>query len=128
MSYSHFSPGFRQFIHRYIRSVEQIDVLILLFEGAERPWAIGEIVAGLRSSEIAIRSRLKALRSAGLVTEAEGGYRYGANGHLDLMVRELRLQYAVRRYSVIELVFSRDPMDSIAEAFRLLKDDDDAGR
>lgn len=124
-----FSAAFRRFVQRNISSIEQIDVLLLLLGEPQRNWSIAEISTMLRSSEVSIRSRLSALDGAKLVANGTEGYRYSASGRSHAMVEQLREEYAARRYSVIDLVFSRpDPMQSIADAFRIREEEDDAGR
>lgn len=127
MSNASFSPEFRRFIRRYITSIEQIDVLLLLFGEPGRTWNAVEISATLRSSDASIRSRLESLAAAKLIVKEKDGYRYEANARGQTMVEQLREHYTVRRYSVIELVFSgSDPMQSLAEAFRVRQDGDNA--
>ena len=124
-----FPPAFKTFISKHINSVEQIEVLLLLLANAERDWGIAEISAILRSSPPSITARLEALKAVGLaVGSPEAGYRYAATGHLHRMVELLAEEYGARRFSVIELVFSKpDPMRSFADAF-LLRDQDNDDR
>jgi predicted transcriptional regulator of viral defense system len=121
-----FSPAFRTFINKNISSVEQIEVLLILHANPERVWTIEEISAILRSSPNSIRSRLTALEERNLCNGLqEAGYRYSAGGRLDEMVETLAQEYAQRRFSVIELVFSRpDAARSFADAFRLREEDE----
>jgi hypothetical protein len=122
-----FSPAFRTFIKNNITSVEQIEVLLILHANPERVWTIDEISAILRSSSNSIRSRLLALEERDLAAPAaEAGYRYTASGRLNEMVEMLAEEYAQRRFSVIELIFSRpDAARSFADAFRLREDDEE---
>jgi hypothetical protein len=121
-----FSNSFRRFVNRYITSVEQIEVLLILRANPERTWTINEISAILRSSANSILSRLTVLeRSRFAAGDPQSGYRYTANGTLDEQVQELEREYGLRRFSVIELVFSKpDAARSFAEAFRLREEDD----
>lgn len=116
-----FSPAFRTFINKNITSVEQIEVLLILHANPERVWTIEEISAILRSSPNSIRSRLVVLEQRGLSAGIpNAGYRYAASGRLHEMVEHLAEEYGQRRFSVIELVFSRpDAARSFADAFRL---------
>jgi biotin operon repressor len=121
-----FTDAFRTFVNKNITSVEQIEVLLILLANPERAWSINEISAILRSSPNSIGSRLDTLRRAGLASPVEGqGYRYAATGRSHEMVEMLQEEYGARRFSVIELVFSRpDAARSFAEAFRF-KDEND---
>jgi hypothetical protein len=58
--------------------------------------------------------------------EDDQGYRYAASGRLHDMVESLASEYAVRRFSVIELVFSRpDAARTFADAFRLREEEEE---
>src|SRR5690348_12400648 len=103
-----FTDAFRTFVNKYITSVEQIEVLLILLANPERAWTVTEISSILRSSTNSIASRLKTLQVAGLARPEEGqGYRYAATGRAHEMVEVLQEEYGARRFSVIELVFSR---------------------
>lgn len=121
-----FSDGLRTFVNKYITSVEQIEVLLLLLANPQRVWSIDEISAILRSSPSSIQTRLAALAKARLaVGTPEVGYRYAATGRLHALVEELSDEYGARRFSVIELIFSKpDAARSFADAFRLREDEE----
>lgn len=124
-----FPPAFRTFINKNITSVEQIEVLLILHANPERVWTVQEISAILRSSPYAIESRMPGLISAKLAAAMEGGYRYTASGRSHAYVEQLQEEYSARRFSVIELVFSKhDPLQSFADAFRIREEEDDVGR
>lgn len=122
-----FSDEFRAFVFKYITSVEQIEVMLILYAENSRSWTADEISAILRTNKHSIASRLKALKRFGFAMgDDASGYRYAANGTLSEMVKKLQAEYATRRFSVIELVFSRpDGAQSFADAFRLREDDGD---
>lgn len=127
MSRREFSTEFRTFVNNYINSVEQIEVLFVLRGDPQRVWTVDEISAILRSSSNSIRSRLESLAACGMSVGVQGeGYRYAAGGRLHQMVEMLAEEYARRRFSVIELVFSRpDAARTFADAFRLREDDEE---
>jgi hypothetical protein len=123
-----FTPAFRTFVNKNISSVEQIEVLLILHANPERVWTVDEISAILRSSTYAIESRMPGLISARLAKAVEGGYQYTASGRTHALVEMLQEEYGARRFSVIELVFSKpDPLRSFADAFRLKEEEEDAG-
>lgn len=128
MAKHEFSAAFRTFVNKNITSVEQIEVLLLLHANPERVWSTGEISATLRSSSYAIESRMPGLVAARLARAAGGGYQYAAAGGAHAFVQMLQQEYSARRFSVIDLVFSKsDPLQSFAEAFRLKEEDSDGG-
>jgi hypothetical protein len=122
-----FSPAFRTFINKNITSIEQIEVLLILHANPDRVWTIDEISAILRSSRYSIESRMAGLIAARLAKASENGYRYAASGRSHAFVEELQEEYSARRFSVIEIVFSKaDPLQSFADAFRIKDEEDDA--
>lgn len=125
-----FSATFRNFVRRYIDSVEQVEVLLILRANAARAWSIDEISAILRSSPHSIGARLSHLAALGLAAGDPGeGYRYAASGTDDAAVEELEREYGERRFSVIEMIFTKpDAARSFADAFRLRNEDDDDRR
>ena len=129
MAKREFSPAFRTFVNKNITSVEQIEVLLILHANPDRVWSVNEISAILRSSPYAIESRMPGLIQARLARAMEGGFQYAANGRSHAFVEMLQDEYSARRFSVIELVFSKaDPLQSFADAFRLRGEgDDDVG-
>jgi hypothetical protein len=122
-----FSDEFLTFIKKNITSVEQIEVLLILRANPERVWTVEEISTILRSSNNSIESRLEALTRRHMARpEDDQGYRYAASGRLHDMVESLASEYAVRRFSVIELVFSRpDAARTFADAFRLREEEEE---
>jgi hypothetical protein len=121
-----FSTAFTTFVNKYITSIEQIEVLLILRAQPERVWTVDELSDTFRSSPKSIASRLEALREANFVTgNRDAGYRYSGTEYLRKMVDELHEAYITRRFSVIELVFSHDAARSFADAFTLRKEDDE---
>lgn len=122
-----FSDAFRTFVNKYITSVEQIEVLLILLANRERAWSVDEISAILRSSPNSIASRLEALKGSRLAKGDLGkGFQYAASGRSHEMVELLQEEYGARRFSVIELIFSRpDALQSFANAFRIKEEDRD---
>lgn len=123
-----FSAAFRTFVNKNITSVEQIEVLLILHANPDRVWTVGEISAILRSSPYAIESRMPGLIAAKLAKAGDEGFQYAASGRAHAFVETLQDEYSARRFSVIEMVFSKpDPLQSFADAFRLKEEENDAG-
>ena len=127
MAKREFSETFRTFVNKNITSIEQIEVLLILLANPSRAWTVAEISAILRSSPNAIGSRLEGLRHAKLAKgDPQNGFQYAASGRSHEMVELLSEEYGARRFSVIELVFSRpDAARSFADAFRLREESDE---
>lgn len=124
-----FSAAFKRFIHRYVTSVEQIEVMLVLHANPQRAWSVAEISAIVRTNENSIAARLENLKRSGFCTgDRTLGYRYDAPPGLDTMVSELQREYGLRRFSVIEMVFSHpESAQSFADAFRLRDEDEPLG-
>lgn len=123
-----FSEAFRAFVRQNIASVEQVDVLLLLQSDARRSWSISELSASLSSSHTSIARRLAVLCGRKLVErDAEGRFQYVSDEVHDVLVSELRREYALRPTSVIELIYSKrtSAMESFSDAFLLGGDDRD---
>ena len=114
------------FISSTFQSVWALELLCFLRQNRERSLSQGEMVAGLRGSELVVTRSVEALAAAGLVlAEAEGAARYSpASEALDQLVAQTEALYArspdaVRRM----IVAAANPgITAFADAFRLRKD------
>ena len=121
-------PGeVRQFIKDYIRSLFQLEVLLLLQRHRDRDWSPEDIDRELKIGRELANTQLADLHSIGLLTMIDNPfcYRYRpATDELDAAVSKLDAAYKERRVSVTSLIYST-PVDEVrifAEAFRLRKD------
>ena len=125
-------PEAVRFIGAHIRSISQLEILLLLRESGES-LSITQINERLRSSPAFVEREVAALISAGLAASAEGTiplcYRYSpASDTLANSVAQLAGLYADYRVRVIAAIYSRiDPMQTFAEAFRIRKDPESNG-
>jgi predicted DNA-binding transcriptional regulator len=117
------------FLRTYIRSVEQLEVLLLLVARA-RWMAIKEVSDHLYSSEGSIALRLKALCDQGLLeVQVDVGklvYRFAPrNPALRPCVESLAGTYKTRRLRVIEILYPRTSpgIREFSNAFRMRKDE-----
>lgn len=119
------------FIRRYISSLEQLEVLLLLSSSPERRFTVAAAYEQIRSNPDSLRIRLNQLVAHGLVqVETENGESYfyrPATPEMDAVVVELAGIYKERRISVIEHIFAEppSPIQDFAEAFRLRRDQRD---
>ena len=118
----------RCFIIDHVESVEQLEILLLLFRRPEEAWSAEGVARELRISELSAGERLEDLNRDGLVARVHDGvaeaYRYSAqDAQLDESVRGLASAYAERRVTVINLIFSKptDKIRTFANAFRFWK-------
>ena len=71
----------RAFIGRHVASLEELEVLLLLFEQRERDWSAAEINEQLRSQESSIAKWLEALVASGLVVADGERHRFELANH-----------------------------------------------
>lgn len=120
----------RRLIADHIDSVEQLEILLLLYQHPERSWSAESVARELRISPMSAGDRLKDMARAAILARvpgAEGEYRYAPDAQMREAVSGLAAAYTERRVTVINLIFSK-PVDKIrtfADAFRLRRDDDD---
>ena len=111
------------FLHQHIDSVEQLEVLLLLWRSPERGWTSDDVATTIYSHPTSVVRRLALLLGQGLLREREPGcYQYAprtvelhaAVSHLDRIYRE-------RRVAVITLIASK-PIQNVrafSDAFRI---------
>jgi hypothetical protein len=119
------------FIRAHINSVEQLETLLLLRSTRDREWTALQLSQELRTAADSASERLVDLESRGLLSKPRPSpptYRYAPRTPaLERTVNALAGAYAERRYTVINLIFSK-PVDKIrvfADAFRLRRKEGD---
>lgn len=126
MADSGISPHVEQFIHDHLRSVGQLETLLLLQTNPGQAWQPEQIARELRTEALAARDQLELLAQSGLVKRDEkGAYFYApANDELREAVVGLAQAYLVRRVTVITLIFEKLPekLRAFSDAFRFRKD------
>jgi hypothetical protein len=118
-----------RFIEVYINSVELLEILLLLRKYRNRSWTAAEVSSELRTDIHSAEMKLNELYSNRLLSSNEetNGQSYQYNptpSSLDPVVKGLEEAYRERRFTVIDLIFSK-PIDSIqtfSDAFRFKKD------
>ena len=128
MSSDALPPPVKQLLSRYIRSIEQLEVLLLLRSQPQRAWAPAEVYDVIRSSQSSIATRLQDFTAAGFLVEENGTratYRYAPRDeNLRSALDQTAAAYQTWRIRVIEAIFAPevDPVQSFADAFKLRKD------
>lgn len=128
------SADIRNFIFENIDSVETIETLLLLRENASRSWNADQVSQELRSDAASVQRRLRHLFERDLLEKTKDTqdalmieYRFRPrNDQLRSCVEQLSELYRERRYSVIQLIFSkpRSALKVFSEAFRIRKEGD----
>jgi hypothetical protein len=127
MSRETLPPAVEQLLSRHIRSVEQLEVLLLVHRAPERSWSAAQVYEVVRSSPSSVAARLEAFTALGFLEKAEGSpatYHYAPKSDLRSAVDETAHAYEKWRLRVIEAIFApeSDPAQKFADAFKLRKD------
>jgi hypothetical protein len=118
----------RQFLSRYIHSLEQLELLLLLRGQPDRLWTVPQVYEVIRSSQPSLQKRLETFADQGFFAEAKGSppaFRYlPQNDELRTAVEQIAAIYQLSRVRVIEAIFTPqiDPVQTFADAFKLRKD------
>jgi hypothetical protein len=110
------------FVRTSVRSVWALELLLLLRRHPGRAWHPEELVLELRGSPAIVQEELAGLRSAGLVVEADGRYRYGpASPATDALAAALQETYAARPMAVVKAIMAapNEKLRIFSDAFKL---------
>src|SRR5688572_21683426 len=117
----------QHFLSKYIRSLEQLEVLLLLRNSANRSWTSAEVYEVVRSSRPSVEERLESFAQLGFLARENGPpftFRYAPTDSLAAAVDETAGAYQKWRVRVIETIFTPvvDPAQHFADAFKVRKD------
>jgi predicted ArsR family transcriptional regulator len=112
-----------QFIAQHIRSVEQLEILLLLQRSPDTYWTAAALAQHLGIAASLADNQVKALVRDGLAHEGASGpqYRYDAgNAERAQMVVQLAAAYRERRISVINAIYEANltRLRTFADAFK----------
>ena len=119
-------PNVDRFLRDAVRSVWELELLLLFHRQRTRLWTSDELVRDLRASVLIVGDSLDALQKAGLVNKnASDQYQYWpVSPEFDQLVDDVAAAYASSPVSVTEAILSA-PSSSIrifADAFKIKKD------
>jgi predicted ArsR family transcriptional regulator len=119
-------PHLLSFIATCIRTVVELEALLLLLHHAPRVFSADELAREMRIDPQYAKQEMTDLAEHGLVEldPQSGCGRYAARTpELDKSVRELAQLYIARRVSVIQAIYTKpsDPIQSFADAFNFRK-------
>lgn len=116
-----FPENVRRFIDERVASIDQLEILRLLWENPAAVWTEAALAAELQIPPAEAAAQLAALQARGLL-RAGAPYQYGPRDpDLDGVLRLTLQHYRERPVSMIKLVAARakDPLRSFADAFRV---------
>lgn len=116
------------FISRYVRSVEQLEILILFCRKPEDVWSVQQVYDVILSTPKSVERWLDELVRSGLlekVAEPDGGYRCCTKDGLISQITALEESYRTKPVRVIESIYQRDgsAAQSFADAFKIKNTD-----
>jgi hypothetical protein len=114
-----------RFLHQYIDSVEELEVLLLARISPGRSWSTSDTARELYSHPTSIAQRFKRLLGSGLLRETSPGVvQYAPRAaELDAVIARLADMYRERRVAVISLIATK-PLENVkafSDAFRIRK-------
>ncbi|HVX42185.1 MAG TPA: hypothetical protein VHB25_21670 [Gemmatimonadaceae bacterium] len=120
------SESLRAFIREHIQSVEQMEVLLLLYSTTPKEWSAVRVARELRIDAMSASRRLADFAERGLISARAGDeallYWYeGSSPNNDRAIAELDRANRERRTTLIGVIFSTpsDDVRAFADAFRL---------
>ena len=113
-----------EFIRAYLPSVWALEMLLRLKAEPARLWTENQLVRELRASTNLVDENLSRFERQGLALKERAGWRYAAaSPSLDALVGQLAQIYRDRPMYTIGLIARADPLQSLADAFRIRKDE-----
>jgi hypothetical protein len=113
-----------QFISAYIPSVWALELLLLLRADPARRWSPAELLKELRASTSLVDENLARFYAQGLALRDEQGWHFApASPHLESLAAELAALYRERPMYTIGLISRPDPLQALANAFRIKRDE-----
>lgn len=121
------SDALRGFIREHIQSVEQMEVLLLLYTTTPKEWSAVRVARELRIDPMSASRRLADYAERGLISARAGDeallywYEGGSSSTNDRAIAELERANRERRTTLIGVIFSNpsDDVRAFADAFRL---------
>jgi len=103
-------PQVLDFLDQHIRSIEQLEILLLLLAHSDRIWTARDVSVELRGNESSTASRLDELARDGLIQRWDQPtceYRYERSPALDALMGRVADCYSRFRLRMIERIFKK---------------------
>ncbi|HYG24976.1 MAG TPA: hypothetical protein VEH04_19585 [Verrucomicrobiae bacterium] len=118
----------QQLLREHIRSIETLEILLLLRSEPDRAWTCSAVYQQVRSSERSVSQTVEDLFQRGFLQRIESPertYRFAPQSPaLREALEKLAHLYSERRVRVVEAIYSErvSAVDEFAKSFRLRKD------
>jgi DNA-binding IclR family transcriptional regulator len=120
------SEELQGFIRANLRSVWELELLLLMSREPSRAWGVDELNRELRGSISLVSEILGKLERVGVVAEAgDGAYRYDPKTpELARIVAQLERDYAARPLAIVRAILDapNEKIQTLADAFKVKKD------
>jgi len=116
----------RQLVWRHIRSVEQLEILVLLWGNPTANWSVQTVYDIVLSAKPSVERWLEEFVRLGVLEKTMAlpqTFRYVATGETAAQFEALVRLYKTKPVRVIETIFKRDqdPAQGFADAFKIKK-------
>jgi hypothetical protein len=115
----------QDFIRANLRSVWELELLLLMSRQRTRAWSAGALNRELRSSASLVGQILAKFERLGLIAAGEDGYRYAPQTpDLERVVGQLEQIYAARPLEIVREIVAapNEKIQTLADAFKVKKD------
>jgi hypothetical protein len=114
----------RHFLNRFIRSVEQLEILLLVSARGDLAWSVAQVYDVILSSESSVVRWLEELSRAGLLVrgaETPPNFRASEDPAVAEQIAGLRHAYKTVPTRLIEAIYKRDvdAVQGFADAFKI---------
>jgi hypothetical protein len=116
----------QQFISRHLRSVEQLEILVLLWGKPSATWSVQSVYEVILSTRPSVERWLEEFTDMGFLkktTDTPPLYQFSAAGEAAATVGALAQLYKIKPVRIIEAIYrkNRDAAQVFADAFKLRK-------
>jgi hypothetical protein len=117
----------RQFLAKHIKSLEQLEVLLLVSALPDREWSADAVYKVVLSNPAIVATRLDDFVKAGIFTRSGDPplYRYAPSSQeLQDQIAALSAAYKIVRHKIVELIYRTpsDSMQAFSDAFKFKRD------
>lgn len=122
----------KSFISKYLHSLEELEIIILIFNSGDTLWPVSEVNKYVPGNEQLISRILEELESHGLLkTQKMPGLVYKKGPLTEesaSLLKELETAYRERRIQVLNLIICRsdDDLRNFSDAFKIRKERNDS--
>jgi hypothetical protein len=119
-------PVVRRLIRRHVRSVGELELLMLLHAERDRSWRVDEICEALGCPRSWAITQLEAMAGAGLLQPDDGEWRFAAaSPELEHATEALQEAYRLHSREVVRFVFATPghELKAFSDAFRVRRED-----